>query len=96
MSKITHNGYLNKALRSLKANPGTLFIHGMSLSANDEHILRAIEKGKFKKVFIGIHGNPDTERNQAIAARAEMLTHNNGRLEVQFYDSTSAEVWGTA
>lgn len=97
MKKIEHSGYLHKALRSFSNITGVLFIHGMSLSTNDEHILKTIERNRsLKKIFIGLHGDPDSVLNQAIIARAEMIARRREGLEVHFYDSTSAEVWGAA
>lgn len=95
MKKIEHSGYLHKGLRSVTNIGGTLFIHGMSLSKNDEHIIRIVEKSrKLKKVFIGLYGDPTTDRNLAIIARAEAMKRRNERLEIHFYDSASANVWG--
>nr|WP_321258898.1 DUF4917 family protein [uncultured Pseudodesulfovibrio sp.] len=95
MMKIEHSGYLHKALRSFTNITGVLFIHGMSLSPNDEHILRTIERGKICKLFIGLHGDPESDRSQAIIARAENMTRRRENLEVHFYDSSSAAVWET-
>lgn len=96
MTRITHSGYLHKALRSFSSIGGSLFIHGLSLAPNDEHILQRIEQGKLQQVFIGIHGDPDADHNQKIIARANLLSANRGdsSLKVHYYSSNSAKVWG--
>jgi hypothetical protein len=96
MTKISHSGYLHKALRSFSSIGGSLFIHGLSLAPNDEHILQRIERGKLQQVFIGIHGDPGTAHNQKIVARASRLLTNrgDGSLKVHYYSSSSAKVWG--
>ncbi|KAF5039963.1 hypothetical protein DSECCO2_538460 [anaerobic digester metagenome] len=96
MNKIVHSGYLHKGLRSLVSISGVLFIHGMSFSQNDEHIIKIIERGNIKKIFIGIFGDINTPLNQAIAERANLMTHSNPDMTVNFYDSASAEVWGAS
>lgn len=96
MAKIRHHGYLQSALKSFSRIQGSLFIHGLSLSPNDEHILKRIEKGKVEKVFVSIYGSPDSEPNSKIITRALAMEENRpyGALKVHFYDSSSANVWG--
>lgn len=92
MEKITHSGYLHKAYRSLCSNSGTIFVHGFSMSPNDEHITRAIEK-KYSRVFVGIHGNKDSDSNRKTIERALAMTNKKLGLSVIFYKSESAKVW---
>ncbi len=96
MTKIEHSGYLHKALRSISNVQGSLFIHGLSLSENDNHILQRIERGKTQKVFVGIYGDPTSHTNAQIIRRAELMPENRTgqELSVHFYDSSSANVWG--
>lgn len=94
---ILHHAYLAKCLRSLTSCEGSLFIHGHSLAENDQHILRAIVEGKVKALFIGVHGDPESEKNQEMKLRAEALTAarapRRNPLRIEFYDSASASVW---
>lgn len=97
MRRIRHNDYLSKCYRSFQEIGGSLFIHGHSLAANDEHFLRLISKGKISRLFVGIHGAPTTIGNKRIIARAELMATTRGEkkpLDVAFYDSSSAKVWG--
>jgi len=100
MSHIQHSAFLSRAYRSFVRVSKPLFIFGHSLSDNDEHILRLIEHGKIKTVYISIFGNQRSNDNKKIIARAERLKtarENSGRrnnLTVYFFDAASAEVWG--
>jgi hypothetical protein len=98
LARIRHNDYLAKGLRSLAACKGSLFIHGHSLADNDAHVFKAIGgEGRFSALFVGLHGNPESDANLAIQRRAgaiaaERLERNP--LVIEFYDSGSAAVWG--
>jgi hypothetical protein len=96
MAKITHSGYLHKGLRSLGGVGGCLFTYGWSLSENDEHVIRKIERGKVGNVFVGIHGNPTSENSRRIIERAQRMESNRKKrnLFVDFYDSSSVQIWG--
>ena len=97
VEKISHNGYLHKALRSLEGIGNDLFIFGHSFAANDKHILRVIEKGKVRRLFVSLYGDPNSESNQSIIRRANLMGDRRSKrnqLEVFFYDAESAHVWG--
>lgn len=96
MVRIKHNDYLAKAYRSFCEIQYCLFIYGHSLAKNDEHFLKRIEKGKLKKVYISIFGDPNTSANKEIIARAKAMqtARKVGTLEVMLYSAESAKVWG--
>jgi len=100
MNRIQHSAFLSRAYRSFVNISNSLFILGHSLSENDEHILRLIECGKVKIVYISIFGSQRSKDNKRIVARAERLKlarDNSGRrnkLTVYFFDAASAKVWG--
>ena len=100
LSKICHHSYLSKGQRSLAGIKGPLFLHGVSLAKNDTHILRVIEKNKgISSLFIGLHGDASSQGNQKIIQRVQtMATSRDAKnvLDVYFYDSASANVWGEA
>lgn len=96
LARIRRNDYLARGLRSLAQCQGSLFIHGHSLAESDRHVLRAIVEGKFKALFVSIHGDPDHAKNREIQTRAGLLAEErppNKGLEVNFYDADSASVW---
>ncbi len=100
-AKIRHNAYLYQGFKQFTANikVGThcMFIFGHSLAENDDHILVRIGRGRFKKLYVGIFGDPLSDDNQRIMARAQELAamrHASASLEVAFYDAASANVWG--
>jgi hypothetical protein len=97
LERIRHSDYLAKALRSFESIKHCLFVYGHSLAANDDHYLRVIERGKLTHIFVGLYGDPESSSNRAIIARAEAmkLARSGGQqLQVDFYDSASAQVWG--
>lgn len=94
---IAHSDYLSKAYRSFSTIGGVLFIHGHSLAENDEHYLKRIEKGKITHLYVGLHGDPDSNSNRLITNRAErMIANRKGKipLAVSYYETDSANVWG--
>lgn len=100
-ARIRHNAYLYQGFKQLTANvtkgQHCFFIFGHSLAENDDHILNRLARGRFKKLYVGIFGDPDSPDNQRIIARATSLAdqrHQNWKLDVAFYDAASANVWG--
>ncbi|MDX6287678.1 MAG: hypothetical protein QOG53_3163 [Frankiales bacterium] len=97
-SKILHSAYLNHAMRSFSKIGGSLFIYGHSLAQNDEHILRRIEEGHIRAVFVSLYRDPDNDANLAIVERARALSAARlarNPLSVHFFDSESAQIWRT-
>lgn len=100
-NRIRHNAYLYQGYKVLTANAQTkshgFFIFGHSLAENDDHILLRLARGKFRKLYIGLHGDPSAEWNQTIIRRAEWMAAQRQErypLELVFFDSASANVWG--
>jgi len=101
LSKIKHNAYLHHSYKSFHSQMDQrgqcLFIFGHSLAENDRHILKKIARGKVEAIYVGLHEDPGTDPNKAIIAAAEGLAEERGKqfpLEVKFFDTASAAVWG--
>lgn len=96
LERIKHSDYLAKAYRSFSSIAGSLFIYGHSLAENDEHYLKRIERGRIKKVYVGIYGDVKSAANKKIIRRANLLSSNRhyGKLDVFFFDAATAKVWG--
>lgn len=95
--RIRHSDFLSRAYRSFANIGGTLFVHGHSFSSNDDHILRLIERGKVKILFVGVFGDPDSDSNVLVIRRARQLAIARPArrpLDVRFFDADSANVWG--
>jgi len=103
--KIMHNAYLHKAFRSFESctapAQNSLVIFGHSLAENDDHILRCISKGRMRKIAVGIYGAASPDEIGQVEARANYLQAERLRmqgpgqpLEVLFFDTRSAQVWG--
>lgn len=101
MTRIRRSDFLGRGRRSFRQVGGSLFIYGMSLSDNDDHILRAIAGGKVEQLFISVYGGMETDANRELCERALALTERRqgigGRnpkpLDVKFFDAESANVW---
>lgn len=97
LARIKHSDYLAKAYRSFSEITGCLFIYGHSLADNDAHFLKRIEKGKLRHIFVGVHGDPESDENKRIVSRANSMANARAPskpLRVSFYDVASANVWG--
>ena len=101
MTRIRHSDFLSRAYRSFVNIRGSLFIYGHSLAANDEHILKIIEKGTqtggVSDIFVSIYGDVSNPGNQHIISRAEHMRESRPKtrpLNVHLYDAASAKVWG--
>lgn len=101
LDRIRHSGYLQRSLRSFagicRSPSASLFIFGHSLSPNDEHILRQLEKGSVRRLFISLYGDPTADANRAIVGRAERIAatrHERNPLEVNYFNAASAAIWG--
>ena len=100
-AKIRHNAYLYQGLKQLTSNviqgKHCWFIFGHSLAANDDHVLTRIGRGRFKKLYVGLYGDPLEAWNKEIMGRAKWLSslrHEKWPLEVTFYQAETAKVWG--
>lgn len=100
LARINHHAYLHKGLRSFSSIRDNLFIFGHSLATSDDHILRKIERGFIRELYVSIYGDATSPANRAIISRATELATNRvlraprRPLEVIFYDAASADVWG--
>ena len=97
VTRILHSAYLNHAIRSFSAIGGALFVYGLSLADNDEHLTRLIVDGPIKALYVGLYDYPNSDDSGQIIARARALAArrpDEKPLKVQFYDAASARVWG--
>jgi hypothetical protein len=98
--KIRHNAYLYQGFKQFTANvqqgQHCMFIFGHSLAENDDHILNRVGRGRCKKLYVGIFGDPKSQGNQQIMARTKSLAELRGKkwpLQIAFYDAATAQVW---
>lgn len=101
LARIRHSGYLQRSLRSFAGvcrSPGaTLFVFGHSLAANDEHVLRLVEKGKFRRLYVSLYGDPESDYNRPVIRRTQRMAlarPERNPLDIRFFDAASACVWG--
>jgi hypothetical protein len=97
LDHIQHSGFLSRAYRSFANIGGNLFIFGHSMADNDDHILKLIPKNKVTNVFVSLHGDPNSGANKNIIRRMDMLaSQRKGKklLSVDYFDASTARVWG--
>lgn len=101
LTRIRHSGYLQRSLKSfaevMRGVDSAVFIFGHSLAPNDEHVLRFIERGKIRRLYVSLFGPQDSVINRGIIARAERMSAarpDRFPLEVVFYSAQEAAVWG--
>lgn len=95
---IRHNDYLSKMYRSFTEIKGSLVVFGHSLDASDDHIFtqRIGLHGKTSRLYVSLHGDPNSPANQGIIQAAlglALLRKPKWPLEVKFFDADSASVW---
>jgi len=97
LERILHSNYLSRSYRSFSKIAGSLVVFGHSMHPNDEHIIHLIDSGKTRLIFVGLHGDPGSAVNQRIVARmniAQATRPSRRPLDVYFFDSATATVWG--
>ncbi|MGZ0707312.1 DUF4917 family protein [Coraliomargarita sp. W4R53] len=96
-AKIRHSDFLSASYTKLSILDGVLFTFGHSLGEGDKHIIDAIARSKVSKVYIGIHGDKNSESNQRLIETGLALPRkrmdDRYDLDVYFYDSTDVNVW---
>lgn len=99
LARIQTSDYLSKGLRSLAAIGGSLLVFGLSMSANDAHIMRAIARSKVKRLAVSIFGDPASDANRVTIEAASALVgrrqavRSNVALEVDFFDASTLPLW---
>lgn len=98
VERIRHNDYLSKMHRGFTEIKDNLVIYGHSLDECDDHIFvdRIGRRGKIKRLYVSLFGDPDSPSNRSIIRKAESIPEYRKikhPLEVKFYDAASATLW---
>ncbi len=107
LEQVQRNGYLWYALDKFARIGGPLVVFGHSLGASDQHIAEAIaDNVAFTQLFIGLHGDPESDTNLAIRAAIDGILsqrtartsgrRRSGVLTAEFYDAATAQPWGSS
>jgi len=67
LTKVMHSMYLSRGYRSFAKIGNNLFVYGHSLAENDQHWFDLIARGKVRRLFISLHGDPDSEALESAA-----------------------------
>lgn len=97
---IRRSAYLRTAHNRLAEAEGALFIHGVSMDPNDDHIFKHIESEKsgIVHLYVGIHRDPGSVGARKIMRRVDQIRERReelggAKLRTKFYRSESAAVW---
>lgn len=96
MARIRHHDYLAKAYRSFLKIGGSLFVYGLSLSENDDHILRAIERNKVVTLYVGLNSGLNSESSKRIIRRTTNTVNRRPAkkpLALKYFDASMVPVW---
>lgn len=74
-ARIDRSAYLRMGHRRFANIEGALFVHGVSMSANDDHVFEPIasEASRVEALYVGIRGSITSGRGRELAQRAENL-----------------------
>lgn len=99
--RIRTSDYLSKGLRSLAAIGGSLLVFGLSMAANDAHIMRAVARSKVKRVAVSVFGDPSSAANLETIEAANTLiglrqsVRASVPLDVEFFDAATLPLWNS-
>ena len=105
LDQIQRNGYLSYCFGKLQRIQNALVTFGFSFGESDKHIGEVIATNdKLKVLYVGLYGDPECEGNLKIKSNVAAFVEKRTRLieshrmkqplTVQYYDATSAKVWG--
>jgi hypothetical protein len=91
--RIDRSPYLSYCLRALTLVDTPIFIFGHSMDENDAHIFEAIRKSPSRQIFVSVFGDENSIQNRRLKANAAAYLGDH-RTTVQFFDASTAAVWG--
>ena len=101
LAQIREHAYLWYCLDKFARIQNTLVVFGHSFGASDQHLADAIARNsKLSQLFVGLHGDPKSKENDAIRRGVSQIRAQRKEgepqhaLEVSYFDSDSARVWG--
>ena len=105
LEQIQRTGYLWYCLDKLARVRGPLVILGHSLGPADQHLADVVSGNTdLPHIAVGLHGDPSSPENRAICASAEAIRARRAalverrargqELEVSYFESESAQIWG--
>ncbi len=90
---IRSSAYLSTVLNEVLPTTGpTVTIYGWGLGDQEDHILRQLGKGGYKKAAVSVH-MPGNEQGQDFVRHAIRKLRSVGITDVKFYDAASAGCW---
>jgi hypothetical protein len=105
LDQIQGNGYLSYCYGKLQRIQNALVTFGLSFGEADRHIGDVIARNdKLKRLYVSLYGDADSEANLKIKSNVASIVQKRRKLigeermttplVVQYYDASSAKVWG--
>lgn len=94
LERIQHSGYLNRSYRSFANIKGPLFIYGLSLAEQDEHILRLLDKTKCDPICVSVYGDPKSKVNKQLIKATERFGSKRNQNRKLFFSMLSLHASG--
>jgi hypothetical protein len=104
LERIREHSYLLACYDDLCAFEGVIFLFGLALQKQDDHIRDALAQGLSSLVYVGLFAGDDPANRAALIASASELPARRAAwraarsleplpLEIRFYDSSTCDVW---
>lgn len=104
LNRILEHDYLRRSYEELRNFDGALFVYGLALQKQDDHILDALVEGQCSLLYVSLFHGDSTAHQSSLIGRANDLTERRSRrrdtlglkpspLLIHFYDASSCEVW---
>lgn len=107
MEQINRNRYLSYCYSKLSRIESDLVVYGLSFGPSDAHIADAIAHSKSSRIYVSLHGDPDSDANKAIRGNVKRIINKRhalrtGRqkkyqgwpgLESEYFQAETANVW---
>lgn len=97
LEQINRSSYLSYAFGKFMRIEGPLVVFGSSLGATDSHLVDALAGNRgLRQLYLSVQGAANEPAADAIVARVQAVRNARGftPLQVDYYDSASARVWG--
>ncbi len=95
MRKINSKPYLRYCYDTLRWNSAPIFVYGHSADENDAHIYRAIFSSKAEHMYFGVYKLGTEQLRELDGILSKYQKSAGSQIAYTFFDSESANVWGT-
>lgn len=98
-ARITRNVYLADSYRQFSEQEGCLLTYGFNFNPSDSHIVSALSKGMYNKIYVALYGKIDSTHNNKIRGKLTEIYNNrkamgSGKeLKIKVFPSHQISFW---